>query len=56
MGGMPRCLKEFAAQHGLACGPVYVPYLLNEISVKEPSGYLAQVCVALTGKDCSREG
>jgi len=55
MGGMPRRLNEFAAQHGLACGPVYVLYLLNEISVKEPSEYLAQVCVALTGKECNRE-
>jgi len=39
-------LDEFAAQQNIDLhGPVYVLYLLNEISVKNPSDYLAQVCV-----------
>ncbi|MCL2105862.1 MAG: MerR family transcriptional regulator [Oscillospiraceae bacterium] len=40
-------LKEHAAQHGLSfSGPVYVVYLLDEISMNDPSQYLSQICVA----------
>ena len=41
-------LDEFAARQDLeAKGPVYVIYLRDEISEKNTSDYLAQVCVAL---------
>jgi len=41
-------LDEFDAQQNLgAKGPVYVIYLRDEISEKDTSDYLAQVCVAL---------
>jgi len=41
-------LNTFAARQELnANGPVFVLYLLDELSVKDPADYLAQVCVAL---------
>jgi len=48
MGDTPRRMADYAIEHHLTPeGPVYVFYLLDEISVKEPSEYLAQVCVAV---------
>ena len=46
--GAAQRLDEFAAQQDLNVrGPVYVLYLLNEISEKDTSNYLAQICMAL---------
>ena len=46
--GLPQRLAAFAGENRIELnGPVYVLRLLDEISVKEPSNYLAQVCVAL---------
>ena len=48
IGEGARRLGEFAAREALAPeGPVYVLYLLNEITTKEASSHLAQICVAL---------
>lgn len=48
MGDLPQRMAAYAAEHNLKLeGPVYVLYLLDEISVKDPSDYLAQVCVAV---------
>ena len=44
----PQSMKNYAREHKLALdGPVYVLYLLGEISVREPSEYLAQICAAI---------
>ena len=52
-------MEDYAVQHGLTfSGPVYVLHLLNEISAKDPSDYLAQVCAAVTtasGRDLPEE-
>ena len=46
LGDVARRLDDFAAEEKLdVSGPVYVLYLLDEISVKDTSDYLAQVCV-----------
>jgi len=46
LGNIARRLDGFAAEEKLdVSGPVYVLYLLGEISVKDTSDYLAQVCV-----------
>jgi len=46
LGDAARRLDEFATEKGLdVSGPVYVLYLLDEISVKDTTDYLAQVCV-----------
>jgi len=43
---MPEQLTAYAREHGLTCeGPVYVIYLLDEICIREPTEYLAQVSV-----------
>jgi len=48
MGELPRRMADYAAQHKLSLeGPLYVVYLLNELSVQEPSQYLAQVCAGI---------
>jgi len=48
MSDAPQRLLAFADEQGIALGgPVYVLRLFDEISVKEPSAYLAQVCAAL---------
>jgi len=49
MGELPQCIETYAREHNVKLGgPVYVLYLLDEISVQEPADYLAQVCVALS--------
>jgi len=46
LGDAAQRLDEFAAEEDLdVSGPVYVLYLLDEISMKDTSDYLAQVCV-----------
>jgi len=48
MGEVAKRLGDFAAQQDLLPnGAVYVQYLLNAITVQEPSSYLTQICVAL---------
>jgi len=48
MQNTPQRMDTFAQQHNLNLnGPVYVSYLLDEISMNDPSAYLAQVCAAL---------
>ena len=48
MGDAAQRLAAFARQQRLKPGgPVYVIYLLDEISTQEPSDYLAQICAAL---------
>ena len=48
MGDIAQRLDDFSLQQDLTPnGAVYVLYLLNAITVQEPSSYLAQICVAL---------
>jgi len=48
MSGTAQRLADYAQENRIAInGPVYVLYLLDEISVKEPEACLAQVCAAL---------
>ena len=48
LGGVPQGMMDYACEHKLGLlGPVYVFYLLGEISVREPSDYLAQICAAV---------
>jgi len=47
-GDTPQRMADYAQEHEIAFkGPVYVLYLLDEISVKDPSDYLAQICAAI---------
>jgi DNA-binding transcriptional MerR regulator len=46
MGTLPEQMAVYAREHGLACeGPVYAIYLLDEICIRDPAEYLAQVSV-----------
>ncbi|MCL2300994.1 MAG: MerR family DNA-binding transcriptional regulator [Firmicutes bacterium] len=46
MGGMPQKMAAWARENDLECeGPVYVVYLLDNISVPDPAQYLAQISV-----------
>ena len=46
MGDLPERMNAYARENGLLCeGPVYVVYLLDEICIREPTEYLAQVSV-----------
>lgn len=48
MGDLPQRMAACAEERGLKPeGPVYVLYLLDAISVKESTEYLAQVCVGV---------
>ena len=48
-GDMPERMAAHAEKNGLTCrGPVYVTYLHDEISTKDPSQYLSQISIALT--------
>jgi len=48
MNGASQDMIDYAHEHNLELkGPVYVLYLLGEISVREPSEYLAQICAAV---------
>jgi len=49
IGDLPERMLEFANMKSLnITGPVYILYLLEEISTLDPSQYLAQCCVAVT--------
>jgi len=50
-GDMPKKMIEYAKEHDLVCkGPVYIVYLLDEISIVEPEQYLARVSVNVAQK------
>ena len=49
LGDMPERMVAYAKEHSLAfSGPVHTVYLLDEISTKEPSQYLAHSYVAVS--------
>lgn len=49
MGDLPQRLVAYAKERSLHIpGPVYLMYLNEEISTKDPSQYLAQACVAIS--------
>ncbi|MDR1801479.1 MAG: MerR family transcriptional regulator [Lachnospiraceae bacterium] len=51
MGDLPSRLVEYANEHSLEfTGPVYAIYVEDEVSVKEPDNYLAQVSVQFKKK------
>jgi len=51
LGDLPDRLEAYAQEHKLTpIGPVYVIYLLDEISVGDPADYLAQVSLPVTAK------
>ena len=54
MGDTPQNMAAWAQKNGLECeGPVYVVYLLDDISVPDPAQYLAQVSVRVRKVDKS---
>jgi len=56
-GDLPGKLDAYAKENGLACeGPVYSLYLLDEVSVDAPDGYLAEVTVGVKKARASRWG
>ena len=49
MGDLPKKMDAYAKENSIALsGPVWVMYMLEEISTLEPSQYLAQACVAVS--------
>jgi DNA-binding transcriptional MerR regulator len=54
-GDMPERMAAFAKENGLVfSGPVYVIYLLDEISVADPDSYLSKITVGLTSKKINK--
>ena len=52
---LPARMKTYAEEHSInLTGPVYVVYLFDEFSTKDPSQYLAQASVAITKKRTTR--
>ena len=50
-GDFPQRMKAHIEEHALSVtGPVYAVYLHDELCMKDPSQYLAQVSVAVSGK------
>jgi DNA-binding transcriptional MerR regulator len=50
-GDLPERLAAYAKERTLTpCGPVYVLYLIDEISTRDPDSYLAQAAVPVTAK------
>ncbi|MCL1982853.1 MAG: MerR family DNA-binding transcriptional regulator [Clostridiales bacterium] len=48
-GDMPQRIETFAKEHGLVFnGPVYVGYLLDEISIVDPSQYVSKFMAGVT--------
>ncbi len=48
-GDMPQRMTAYAEEHGYLCtGPVYVIYLYDEISARDSSQYLSQICIGVT--------
>jgi hypothetical protein len=55
-GEIAQKMSEYAKEHELAFkGPVYVLYLLDEISITEPDKYLARISVNVTPKKSSQK-
>ena len=53
MGDMPQKMADYARENGLECeDPVYVVYLLDDISVPDPTQYLAQISVRMRKQKC----
>jgi len=51
MGDLPERMKAYADENELKThGPVYILYLYDEICMKDPTSYLAQVSVAVSSK------
>jgi len=51
MGDLPERLHAYARENSLKVhGPVYVLYLYDEVCMTDPSKYLAQITVAVSGK------
>jgi len=51
VGDLPDRLLAYAKEHALSpCGPVYLLYLLDGISVNDPGNFLAQASVPVTRK------
>jgi len=49
-GDLPQRMAVYAKENSLAIsGPVYITYLHDEVCLKDPSQYLSQVCVAVSG-------
>jgi DNA-binding transcriptional MerR regulator len=47
-GDLPQQMSDYAKSHGLKLtGPAFTIYLHDEICMKEPSDYLAQICVGI---------
>ncbi|MCL2699702.1 MAG: hypothetical protein FWE68_05265, partial [Defluviitaleaceae bacterium] len=45
-GDLPQKMEAYAAENGLVCkGPVFVVYLLDEVSIIDPGKYLSRVAV-----------
>jgi len=50
-GDIAREMTDYASENNLAMkGPVYVMYLLDEISIAEPENYLARISVGVSAK------
>jgi len=55
MGDLPERMLAYAKENALSLsGPVYVLYLYDEICIKDPTQYLAQVCVAASKMKAKR--
>lgn len=51
-GDIPQKMGEYVEEHDFVCkGPVYVLYLLDEISITEPDQYLSRISVAVSPKN-----
>ena len=51
MGDLPDRLSNYARENSLKIhGPVYVLYLYDEVCMTDPSKYLAQISIAVSGK------
>jgi len=50
-GDIPQEMADYASENSLVMkGPVYVVYLLDEISIAEPEDYLARISVGVSAK------
>jgi DNA-binding transcriptional MerR regulator len=48
-GDLPQRLRAYAREHGLSCkGPVYISFLLDEVSTADHNQYLAQIVVGVS--------
>jgi len=56
LGDIPEKMADYAKEHNLNCkGPVYVLYLLDEISTNEPTQYLSRICVSVSKKHAQKK-